>query len=385
MFGIHLGGKHEKVIAVADIGSGSAAVALLARGDDNRMRILGAERRVLPYEERASEATVAGIGKQLVEAGQHVLERHKTKNGALPSAVYAVIRAPWARSKTVRTRSKFEQETRITGDMIGGLAHQGLGEDTELDHNNILEASVIRVELNGYPTNQPEGKAAYDLSVAALISDCDPGMRSTLTSSLSQLFGAPTPLMRSGTHALLSVLRGRPGEPRNYLIVDMASEGTNLIVMRDGITADHAFIAEGKHSILKRITGSGMPEDTLSKLRMIARGDCNDPTCASISEAMGKAEPELVRVFGETMGKLVTRERLPNDLILATHGDLIPWLSTFFTRIDFTQFTTTTQPFQVDALEPADFAHWALPEAGVDVDTGLSIASALVNIEESRA
>ena len=128
-----------------------------------------------------------------------------------------------------------------------------------------------------------------------------------------------------------------------------------------------------------------MPEDTLSKLRMIARGDCNDPTCASISEAMGKAEPELVRVFGETMGKLVTRERLPNDLILATHGDLIPWLSTFFTRIDFTQFTTTTQPFQVDALEPADFAHWALPEAGVDVDTGLSIASALVNIEESRA
>ncbi len=164
----------------------------------------------------------------------------------------------------------------------------------------------------------------------------------------------------------------------------MASEGTNFVVIRDGITTDHATIPEGKNSILKRISGNGMTEETLTLLRLIARGECHDPACEAVQIAMAKAEPELVRAFGEVIAKLVMQQRLPNHLILATHEDLIPWLSSFFSRIDFAQFTTTTQPFAVTPLKPVDFAHLALPETGIQVDTGILIAAALVNIEEGR-
>lgn len=385
MFGLHLGRAREKIIAVADIGSGSAALAIVSVPKDGPVRIRAAERRFLPLEERTPEAIVAAVGTHLKEAGQHVLASLQKNGATMPQSVYAVIRAPWTRSKTVQTHMAFLEVTRITSKLIGELAQQALGSDTEFDKSRILEAGVVRVEVNGYPTNQPEGKSGKDLSVAALISDCDAGLRASVTSALEQLFGARTVLMRSGVHAILSVMRNKPDVPKDFLVVDMASEGTNLIVIRNGVTTDHATVAEGKNSILKRISGSGMPDDTLTLLRLIARGECHDPACEAVAVAMAKAEPELVRAFGEVIAKLVVRQRLPNHLILATQDDLIPWLSSLFSRIDFAQFTMTTQPFTVVALRPVDFAHWALPDTGVRVDTGILIAAALVNIEQGRA
>ncbi|MSU73709.1 hypothetical protein EXS56_01060 [Candidatus Kaiserbacteria bacterium] len=385
MFGMHLGRAREKIVAVADIGSGSAALAIVAVSAEGPVRVLCAERRFLPLEERTTEAITAALGTHLVEVGKSVLAVYQKSGGSAPESVYAIVRAPWTRSKTVEARTSFPEVTQITDKIIGGLAQQALASDKEFDRAHILEAGVIRIEVNGYPTGEPEGASGHRLSVAALISDCDPTFKTTLTSALQQLFGGQKVVIRSGVHAILSILRNKADAwDKNFLVVDMASEGTNFVVIRDGITTDHATIPEGKNSILKRISGNGMTEETLTLLRLLARGECHDPACEAIQVAMAKAEPELVRTFGEVIAKLVVQQRLPNHLILATHQDLVPWLSSFFSRIDFAQFTTTTQPFVVTPLKPADLTHLALPEPGIHADTGILIAAALVNIEEGR-
>lgn len=385
MFGMHLGRTREKIIAVADIGSGSTAVAVVAVPAKGPVRILAAERRFLPLEERVPEAVVTALGTHLIEAGRAALATHQKNGGLAPESVYAIVRAPWTRSKTVRAQESFPEAVKITDKMIGKLAQQALASDTELDKKNILEATVIRVEVNGYATTQPEGATGHRLSVAALISDCDAKFRASLTNALQQLFGGQKVIIRSGVNSILSALRNKADSPsKNFLVVDMASEGTNFIVMHDGITTDHATVPEGKNAVLKRINGNGMTEETLTLLRLSARGECHDAACEAVNVAMAKAEPELVRVFGEAMAKLVTQQRLPNQLILATHDDLVPWLSSFLSRIDFAQFTATTQPFMVSALKPTDLSHLALPGDGVHADTGVLLAAALVNIEEQR-
>ena len=384
MFGIHLGRAREKVIAVADIGSGSAALAIVAVPKEGPVRILAAERRFLPLEERSPEAIVTAIGTHLLEAGNHVLAGHRKNGGPEPESVYAIIRAPWMQSKTIGARATFPKPTRITSAMISKLAQQAMANENEFKAD-ILEAGVIRVEMNGYPTSEPEGKPCSELSVVALLSVCDPSLHKSVTNSLQQLFGGRRIIMRSGVHAILSVMRDTPDMPEDFLVVDMASEGTNFMVVRDNITTGHGISSEGKTTILKRISANGMIENTLTLLRLIARGECHDPACDALSTAMAKAEPELVRVFGEIIAKLVMRQRLPNHLILATHEDLVPWLTRLFSRIDFAQFTTTTQPFNVLALKPADFAHWVLSGENVRADTGILIAAALVNIEDGRA
>jgi hypothetical protein len=388
MFGITTGRTREKIIAVADIGSGSAAVAILALHPDKPAAVLAASRSVLPIEERTQEATIAGIGAHLAKSGEDAQKAYAARAGKGMKSVgslLCVMRAPWSRSRVVQASSVFEHETLVTGELIAGLAQQALAGERELDRGNFLEASVVRVELNGYPTGEPEGKYAREAEVFALASDCDPRIRAEVEASLQVVFPHLSPLFRSGTRALVSVVRERDDRDNSSFIVDMASEATTLTVIRDGVMQDHRTIPEGVRTILKRVSASGMPEETLSLMRMLARDQCSQPACDDLRASLARVEPEFVRVFGEAMGKSASGRRLPDALLLIVNPDMAPWLSKFFSRIDFTQFTLTAQPFAVEALAPADFARWVLPESGVTLDSGIALSCALSAIDAQRS
>src|SRR3989338_830770 len=67
MFGIHLKRGSEKIVAVADIGSGSAALALVAVPKTGPVRLLTVKRSILSLEERSPQAIASAIGAHLLE------------------------------------------------------------------------------------------------------------------------------------------------------------------------------------------------------------------------------------------------------------------------------------------------------------------------------
>ncbi len=97
---------------------------------------------------------------------------------------------------------------------------------------------------------------------------------------------------------------------------------------------------------------------------------------------MAKTEPGVVKAFGELFGTLSAARRLPNRLLLLTHEDLSPWLSRFFNRIDFAQFTVTTRPFIPTPLSMETLKDLVFFGEGTTPDVSLGIATALVNMEE---
>jgi len=371
-----------RIVAVADIGSASGGVCILATSGDGPSQILAAERCALSYEERTLEATIAGISAKLAEAAQKAMASLTSKGSVRVSNVYVVVRGPWTHSKAIRVSSQFPEEQRIEGSMIAELAQQALGKETEFDHANIMEASIMRLELNGYPTANPEGKLAHSLSVAVLLSDLDPRVRAAISEALSKVFALPDLMMRSGLRALISTLRESSALPKECVLIDMTSEATHIVAIRKGVPAETAVVPEGKRSILKRVAADKMPEEILGLIRMLESDKCDPATCETIKSSLAKAEPDLARGFGETMSKLAAARRLPNSLIITAHEDILPWMSRFFSRIDFAQFTTTLRPFEPRVLTSQHFSELVTPSPGVSVDLGLLLASALVNIEE---
>jgi hypothetical protein len=152
-----------------------------------------------------------------------------------------------------------------------------------------------------------------------------------------------------------------------------------VIIRKDGIT-QYAVAPEGLSTLLKRVTQGGLPEETLSLLRMLSTDACSTTACKSVKDSLAKAEPELVRSFGEVFASLSATRKLPNACMLAAPAELTPWLQSFFERIDFSQFTATTQPLFVETLSPEhllDTVHW---KPGVTPDAGIGIATSSVNI-----
>src|SRR5262245_48863492 len=119
-------GKHKpRIFAVADIGSGSGGVAILATNKHGPAEILAAERCALSFEERTLDATIAGINAKLSEAAEKAFAFAKA-NASIRHVdkVYAVIRGPWTHSTAVRVTSHLQEERKIDAGIINSLAAQ---------------------------------------------------------------------------------------------------------------------------------------------------------------------------------------------------------------------------------------------------------------------
>ncbi len=387
MFGMNLGHTRENVVAVVDVGGCSAAIALIAVEKNKPARVIAAERTPFVFDERPLEATAAGVAAQLTAAGEKIQKSYTAflqNGGAAAKELFVILHAPWVHSRVTRLESKFAENTLITDRIIADMAAKALAAEQNLDKKNLFEAIVIRTELNGYASSKPSRKRAKELAVYALLSESQAGVRQEIETALQKVFPHLIPAFRSIARATVTVLEEVITDSKGYIVIDVSFEGSSIIAIRDGIIAESQLVAEGMRSIVKRVAGSGMPEDALTMIRLLSRDQCSDPACDTIRASMARAEPELVRIFGEAMSKCVVDRRLPNTLILLAHEDVAPWLSKFFARIDFAQFTLTTQPFEVKNLQAKDLAQLVHSEDGFRPDPTLALSCGLVNIEKNH-
>lgn len=372
-------------IAIADIQNGSVSIAIGLAHQDKPFEILAVERSDLSFEDRTEEAAIAALADQIDQAGNGALRAYaeaQQTHGPVAKA-FCVINTPWTHSQTIRATTQLDTEQRITDEMITTLAKQALKEASEVDVKELLEASVLRIELNGYPASEPIGKHAHSIAVYGLISDCDPRVRAIVTEALQKIFPVPL-LLRSQFRTVLSVTAKLPSIAPEYCLIDITRETTSISNIHMGLSLAHTVVDEGAASILKRISDKTLPEEALALSRMIFVEDCKSPACDALRETIARVEPDIVRAFGEGMVKLVAERYLPLQTVLVCEDAFAPWLSQLFSRIDFTQFTTTTQPLEIAVLDMSSLDAFVKTPSEAAVDMRLALAASLVHIEERK-
>lgn len=378
--------RAPKTFAIADVGAGGSAVGFVQVPRSGPARIVATHRSFSPVEERTAEGAVTALGTTFSESAASALAQYSKGGGkGSPEAVYVVVHAPWAESHSFSNEQHFEKDTKITADMIGTLAKSALAQAGDIPRDQILEASVVHVELNGYPVTNPVGRMAQQVKVAVLLSTMQKPYRDALEHAVQAAFPSTPLKLRSHARALVSLLRERHDEARNCVIVDVADEGTVFSVIRKNLLDGQAQIPAGTHALLTRIAPAGSREETLGLLSMLEKGTCSTAACDAITQALTAAEPEITKIFGEGLASLAAKRRLPNDAILVTHADIAPWFSHFLSRIDFAQFTSTSQPLSVKILTPDALKMSAETAPGVTEDVPLSIVATLVHNESGSA
>lgn len=383
MFGLS-SRSHRDVVAVVDIGSSSAAVALVALESDKPAVILACHRTPVTIGDRTPEAMAAVIAAGLDDAAttakkmlddDRILKRVTT--------IYAFVHAPWTHSTVAHALRTFDADVRVTEDIIAALGKEAL-DASGRGSRDLFEASVVRVELNGYPTGSPVGKTAHRILASSLSSTCEPAIYRAVGDVLSQQFPSTRPVVwRSGARAVVAVSNTLSGKLNDSIIIEIGSEASTIIVVRRGVLAEEELLSEGMNALLRSLGGDSIQE-TLNVLHLIGQDLCESAACEDMNAALARVEPDLVRLFGERFAKLATERRLPSSIILLAHPDVQQWLSHFFARIDFTQFSVTAQPFSVTVLKPSALGHLVITEGKQDPDTSLHVAVACARIERDQ-
>ena len=379
MLGILFPPRKESSAIIVDIGNASAGVGLIRMRRGAPSSFSFACRSLTMPDVRAKGQRVVAVSVSIEKALAAYTAYTASRNIPPPAVLYVFLKAPWSRSQAAVVTETFPRAQRVTKNHITSLASRALGDDTGIKAP--YEALAVRTWINGYPTGRPIGKTGRSITIAALKSSAEPAMRDKVTSAILSAFPGRTILWHSHVRALLVYMREQEAHTKDCIIIDIGTEVANIILVRGGILEDDAILDEGMQTMLRRISEHTLPEETLALMRMVERDQCSEEACERIRESLAAYEQDLARTFGEHFAARASGMRLPNNLLLVAHPDIVPWLSRFFSRIDFAQFTLTAQPFSVSVLSPEKLLPWVVGEAGVPVDISLLVSAMSVHSE----
>lgn len=370
--------RGEKVVLIADLDDASVGVALARVGDT--AVVIRSERANLPVENRDMGHSASAITQLLEATVKKVVETYMaSQSGGAITASFAIIRSPWTRFRTAQVEEVFAQPTPITDARVQALAKKALETPSDFASANRLENGIVHVYVNGYPTNVPAGKTGTRLAVTAYESDIKTEIRSAVSEALLRAIPGRVPTLRSSMCALLSATGEHMPEAHRCVILDVGSSSTHCAVVLKEAVTQSSVIPVGLFTVLSRVASGALPEETLTQLRMLANDTCSTDVCKALKDSLARIEPELAKSFGEGFAAIATKRRLPNLTLVSAPAEIMPWMTGFFSRVDFAQFTATMQPFVVEPFTPErlrDAVEWE----GSTPDTSLGINAAFVNM-----
>lgn len=360
----------DDLIAIVDIVQGSVRAAIVSGRRGHPLTVHAHAYGLIAIDEETAEHAIAALSSRIEETCTrvHNVVTEKGIRGRIKTA-YCFVHEPWAHSGVSRAREDYTEETRIRDAHISKVAAVALSRIKEMEPKGMVEAAVLRTWFNGYPVSNPDNKSAHSLAVSVIGSEIDERVRKRAEAAIHRSFPVAEIKWRSFSRAVQQTLGALYLQDENYLAVDMCLDTTHILSVRDGILSGEKIVPEGVRTILKRLDPKRPAEETLGYIRMLIRDACEGTACEAIQKAMAVVEPELVKVFGSAFSALASERKLANSLVLIAHPDIIDWMKQFFSRIDFSQFTTTTLPLSVATYDAG--------LAGLTVDSPLHAALAL--------
>jgi hypothetical protein len=365
MLDIRLTRSRARAVALVDVGEQGASVGI-CREEDGMYLLAASGSSALSLEERDAAHTGTLLPSQMRDAAE---KARRAYSGPPIEAAYVVMHAPWIASRTISAETDFGSRARVYDATIAALARESLSRE-RFERERLMEASVVRVELNGFLTAAPAGKSASRMRVVSLLSECDPVVRQGIEAEAHKLFPGADVLWRSGLRACAAFAR-RQSLGDEYFILDMGATTSQLASVRSG-QIESRMLPLGAASILSSVDSKKQPEEMLGALRMLESEAASGGSADTLRTQMARAESDVVKALADGIGQIAAERRVSNTLLLLAHKDLEPWLTRLLSRIDFSQFTITTLPF--DVRTPAGFSA-----------TGtLAVDLALVNSELSE-
>lgn len=367
---------------IISVGSGSVVASLLYVRHRTPSQIIDYERRLIPTEGDTigPDALFGRIVELAGQTTQALVERNARLKRRAPSQCVVILHPPWATSETCEHEEVWQKEEKIADGHIRSAAQEALKKCNAAD---IIEKAVVQIEVNGYPTREPENHHGHRLRVVALVSHvATGGQHAALTQVVQKSLPGITVTIRSAAHMLLSALQPLARNTNQFTVVNVASESTGILLAKDGAILGHALAPIGWRALVRGLAKKygTTPDEALSRLRMTIEDSCTNEQCADILSSLNGAAPTFIKAYGDALTELAATTKAPAHLVIVAPPDVAQWYIDLLSRIDFAQLTTTGQSFAPRLLTATHLDSMVQFVSGLSPDTGVAIAGAFVHI-----
>ena len=363
----------QRSVALIDIGSASVGGAYAHFETLTAPTIYYTAR--VPIEVREGETCETGmlralevLGHLLVNHGAPVL-REVTGNGRIDSVVAAVA-APWQETKIIVGSKQSEKPFTFTKGMLDEIAGTcAIDTGTRARCQNSIVATI----LNGYDVAEPFGKRAKRADLVILSSSLEEKVARDIEQTLRKLFHAHDVSLTAFAPLSYAVIRDMFPHEKDFLIIDVEGEATDLAFVKRGLLTDIASVPQGTNALVSAIS-RGHTTITEGTTGVIDMG-----RNLRFADMVGKMEEAWLCGIEEALKKFAARHALPRTVFLLTEDETRGFLERIINAPKLHSLWLSDEPLSVIPLTPAHIAQYVQTRGAAEGDLFLAMMALYEN------
>lgn len=362
----------KRSIVLVDIGSASVGGAY-AHFEPNMPPAIYYTARV-PIEKRPEEPaddamvrSLTVLADILIKHGAPTL-REETGSAHIDGIV-ASIASPWQET-TIRVESKQEEKPYLfTHDLLKEMAARNTK-----DHPERIETgeSVIATILNGYDIQNPFGKRVKRADIVILSSTIDKQVAEKVEKALRRAYHAHEITMTAFAPLSYAVMRDLYPHEKDFLILDVAGESTELAFVKRGLLTDIASIAQGTNALI----------DAIAKVhtRLTHNGKVIDTERnAQFADFVSETEKDWLCGLVEALKGFSSRHALPRTLFLLADANARGYLERLLDNPELHSIWLSDEPLSIISVSPKHMSQYLRTRGKAEGDMYLAMMALFYN------
>ncbi|MCX6713622.1 MAG: hypothetical protein NTV48_00760 [Candidatus Vogelbacteria bacterium] len=331
----------SEVIGIIDIGSSQISGAILSLSEkkelvkDSSAKTVEekpiADRLIFSYQEKITFAESPDANRFLSaisEALKKVLINLKA-NQKPPTRFFVFLSSPFFISQTRVINYESERPVTINDNLIQNLLKAetdkffatagqifSLGAD---DKHEIIENRILRVKLNGYESKEPIGQTAQSLSLSQFLSVGPSSLLNKIEGLVqSEIAEAKISFHTFSLTAYQTFSRLIDKKYRNFVLIDTGGEITDILVVADGVLAEHLSFPKGKNYLIREMAkkmGTVFAEAS-SAMEVYQNGKASVVLKNRIETALTEIKKDWLASFKEAISRVTETVFLPENFFI---------------------------------------------------------------------
>jgi cell division ATPase FtsA len=370
------------------IGNSIVKGSIVCHEKDKVPMIMSSRIKEVPrYHERDRahlESRILEQFKELVDEVKKNDFKVAVDNGIKIHNTCVVISSPWYLSETKLIKIEENKPFLVTQSLVDNLCSnvsKGYKGSNSLNID-ILEQKIIKTSLNGYQTLDPLKKMAKTLEINLFTSFVRKSSVDSIKSIIERQFHTNKIDIHSQSLASFSIISGIwKHDADKYIIADITSELTELVIVRNGIISESASFPKGKGFIEEAISEklNVTLEVAESMLKMYSRGEIDTSLKSKIDSVLEKTKVDWMRDLTDSLSTMSVSATLPSTFYVFTSNHLGKIFCDYISSEEYQQFSFSDGAFDVHEVRSTDFTKLYSLYKDVQSDTSLIIGALFNN------
>ncbi|MEI7513050.1 MAG: hypothetical protein WCJ74_00310 [bacterium] len=345
---------------LCDIGNRSVGVALVEYVFDKQTPNIIFSERLFSHSKREKnlENALAVFTKDLNTLLYNALS-HSVAKGIKPNKISCFYSSPWFISEThilkvkqlepitfsqqILSKILKESEQNFLSskkDQMGALSRESL---------ELTERRVTSIKLNGYNTHNPIGKKAVEVEVSVFLSAILKDTLSTVENSIKHIWQGLNISHHTLPLALFAMLRNTLNTYGSFLLVNTASDITDVSLIHNDILLDTVSFPLGYANIVERIEKECNLDSELasSAFSMYTKNEIHGDHTENFGEAVKSIKKDWTLHFENACSTLMKNTIIPPAVYITAPEKFLTFFESTIKDFGFGGYTTLDRELKV--------------------------------------